>query len=61
MRDLLARHGAADLVTATADGLQATLLPFLYEPTVGKHGRVYGHLARGEALAIVRWTTSYAG
>jgi len=71
VRDLLARHGAADLVTATADGLQATLLPFLYEPTVGKHGNLYGHLARangqwrsparGEALAIVRWTTSYAG
>lgn len=69
VRDLLTRHGAADLVTATADGLQATLLPFLYEPTVGKHGSLYGHLARangqwrsparGEALAIVRGPDAY--
>lgn len=27
VRDLLTRHGAADLITATASGLLATLLP----------------------------------
>jgi hypothetical protein len=31
MRDLLAHHGAADLVTATSDGVVATLLPFVYD------------------------------
>ena len=37
-RELLARHGAADLVTLTADGLLATMLPFAYEPAAGDHG-----------------------
>ncbi len=44
MRELLTRHGAAELVTATASGLTATLLPFLYESTVGEHGALLGHL-----------------
>ncbi len=69
VHNLLARHGAADLVTATADGLKSTLLPFLYEPSVGRHGSLYGHLARangqwrlpvlGEALVIVRGPDAY--
>jgi len=32
VQDLLARHGAADLITLTEDGLLATMLPFAYEP-----------------------------
>jgi hypothetical protein len=62
--ELLARHGAADLITLTADGLIATMLPFAYEPAAGGHGALYGHVARnngqwrkpaiGESLAIVR-------
>jgi transcriptional regulator len=69
VRDLLANHGAADLVTATSDGLQATFLPFLYDPSVGERGALLGHLARnndhwraepvGEALVIVRGPDAY--
>jgi transcriptional regulator len=69
VRDLLARHGAADLITLTADGLLATMLPFAYEPAAGEHGALYGHVARnndqwrkpaqGESLAIVRGPDAY--
>ena len=67
--ELLAKHGAADLITLTEDGLIATLLPFLYDPSVGEHGALYGHVARnndqwrkpalGESLAIVRGPDAY--
>ena len=46
VRALLENHGAADLVTATDDGLLATFLPFVFEPDVGRHGALLGHLAR---------------
>src|SRR5580700_10988020 len=73
VRELLARHGAADLITLTSDGLLATMLPFAYEPSVGEHGAqwgtLYGHVARnndqwrkpalGESLAIVRGPDAY--
>src|SRR5216683_3133064 len=69
VRELLARHGAADLITLTADGLLATMLPFAYEPAVGEQGALYGHVARnndqwrkpalGESLAIVRGPDAY--
>ena len=69
VRELLTHPGAADLVTATASGLTATLLPFVYDPTVGEHGALLGHLARnndqwreqviGEALVIVRGPDAY--
>ena len=69
VRELLARHGAADLITLTADGLLATMLPFAYEPAAGEHGALYGHVARnndqwrqpalGESLAIVRGPDAY--
>ena len=51
--ELLANIGAADLVTATAEGLLATMLPA--DPrsrpgpstqAVGAHGRLMGHVAR---------------
>ncbi|HEY3685909.1 MAG TPA: FMN-binding negative transcriptional regulator [Streptosporangiaceae bacterium] len=67
--ELLADHGAADLVTATPEGLVATLLPFVYEPDSGEHGALLGHVARnndqwrlpaqGESLVIVRGPDAY--
>ncbi|HWG01200.1 MAG TPA: FMN-binding negative transcriptional regulator [Trebonia sp.] len=67
--ELLRHHGAADLVTVTADGLAATMLPFVYVPAAGEHGALHGHLARnndqwrrpaqGESLAIVRGPDAY--
>ncbi len=69
VRELLDRHGAADLVTATPDGLIATLLPFIHDSRVGEHGALLGHLARnndqwrttphGDALVIVRGPDAY--
>jgi transcriptional regulator len=57
--ELLRNHGAADLVTVTAEGLMATMLPFIYEPpddakaggarSVGQHGALHGHLAQNNA------------
>src|SRR6476661_4131693 len=49
--ELLANIRAAELVTATADGLLATMLPLLHEPAgaspeAGDHGRLMGHVAR---------------
>ena len=62
--ELLANHGAADLVAMTPEGLVATHMPFVWVPTAGPHGSLQGHVARnndqwrlpvtGEALAIVR-------
>jgi transcriptional regulator len=67
--ELLTHHGAADLITSTEQGLQATFLPFLYDPAVGGHGSLLGHVARnndqwklptiGEAMVIVRGPDSY--
>jgi transcriptional regulator len=73
VRELLARHGAADLITLTADGLLATMLPFVYEQNADQQGSgwgaLYGHVARnndqwrkpalGESLAIVRGPDAY--
>ncbi|HEY6791467.1 MAG TPA: FMN-binding negative transcriptional regulator [Trebonia sp.] len=73
-RELLARHGAADLVTLTDEGLVATMLPFAYVPPGedgkdGDLGALHGHVARnnpqwklparGEALAILRGPDAY--
>jgi transcriptional regulator len=67
--ELLHHHGAADLVTVTADGLVATMLPFVYMPEAGARGALHGHLARnnpqwklpaqGEAMAIVHGPDAY--
>jgi transcriptional regulator len=66
---LLARPAAANLVTMTDHGLLATLLPFVYEPSVGECGALQAHMARnnpqwasatkGEALAIVEGPDAY--
>jgi transcriptional regulator len=52
----------ANLVTVTAEGLMATPLPLMLDPSEGEHGVLYGHLAKanpqcrlpplGEALVI---------
>lgn len=64
--ELLTHHGAADLITATPEGVVATMLPFVYDPDTGT---LRGHLARnndqwrrpviGEALVIVRGPDAY--
>jgi len=46
VRALLDNHGAADLITATDDGLLATFLPFVFDPAAGEHGALLGHVAR---------------
>ncbi|MDQ0924469.1 transcriptional regulator [Pseudarthrobacter sp. W1I19] len=66
---LLARPGAANLVTMTPQGLLATLVPIVFDPDVGEHGALQGHLARnntqwsepavGEALAIIQGADAY--
>jgi len=60
---------AADLVTVTEDGLVGTFLPLLFDPSVGDHGALRGHVARkndqwkrpaiGEALVIVHGDDAY--
>jgi transcriptional regulator len=69
VHELLTRHGAADLITLTADGLLATMLPFAYESAAGQRGALLGHVARnndqwrepalGDALVIVRGPDFY--
>jgi transcriptional regulator len=69
IRDLLTRPAAANLVTMTSRGLLATLLPFVYDPSVGEHGALLAHVARnnsqwsepaiGESLMIVQGADAY--
>jgi len=64
--ELLGSITAADLVTATSDGLIATFLPLLYDPSKRS---LLGHVARnnphwrscpsGESLVIVRGPDAY--
>ena len=66
VHQLLAQQGAADLVTAGADGLEATMLPFVYDR---ERATLQGHFARNnqhwrqvdgrEALVIVRGPDFY--
>jgi transcriptional regulator len=66
VQQLLTHHGAADLITHGPAGLEATMLPFVYD---ADHGTLLGHLARNndhwkradgqQALVIVRGPDSY--
>lgn len=66
---LLTRPAAANLVTMTSQGLLATLLPFVYDPSVGEHGALLAHVARnnsqwsepaiGESLMIIQGADAY--
>ncbi|MDQ0028881.1 FMN-binding negative transcriptional regulator [Arthrobacter bambusae] len=69
LSELLAQPGAANLVTMTSQGLLATFLPLVYDPSVGEHGALHGHLARtnlqsseppiGESLVIIQGADAY--
>lgn len=69
VHSLLAKPGAANLITMTDQGLLATLLPFAFNPGVGAHGSLQAHMARnnpqwtalptGEALAIIQGPDDY--
>ena len=69
VRALLARPAAANLVTMTSQGILATLIPFVFDPTVGEHGALLGHLARnnaqwseppiGESLVLIQGSDAY--
>ena len=75
VRELVGHLGAGELITATADGLFATLLPLIWAPVAqaGERdpilGRLMGHVARnnrqwkttaiGEAMVIVRGPDAY--
>ena len=69
LQSLLAGHGAGELITATARGLLATLLPFVHDTGAGPHGALLGHLARnndqwqlpvqGEAMVVLRGPDAY--
>jgi transcriptional regulator len=66
---LMGETRVANLVTATAEGLMATLLPLFLDETEGPHGVLYGHLARAnpqwkaaptaDALAIFMGPDAY--
>ena len=59
----------ANVITATAEGLMASPLPLLLDPSEGDYGVLYGHLARanrqwtaapnGEALAVFMGPDAY--
>jgi transcriptional regulator len=74
VRELLRNPGAANLITATAEGLLATMLPLVFDegesrPGLGPWGALMGHVARnnrqwhvpavGEALVIVQGPDAY--
>ena len=69
INDLLTKPAAVNLVTATAQGILATMLPLIYEPFIGEHGALHGHLARnnpqwsapalGESLVILQGADAY--
>lgn len=46
---LLLETRAADLVTVGDNGLTVSMIPFLYDPSDGRHGSLLGHLARPNA------------
>ena len=46
--------GAANLVTATAGGPIATLVPFVHDPSVGARGALLGHLFPALGIRIDR-------
>ncbi|MFF2299372.1 FMN-binding negative transcriptional regulator [Arthrobacter sp. NPDC058127] len=69
IHDLLTRPSAANLVTMSPQGLLATFLPLIYDPAIGEHGALHGHLARtnpqwsepaiGESLVIIQGADAY--
>jgi transcriptional regulator len=65
---LLSSISAVDLISPGPDGLLATFLPMIYDPSGGPRGALLGHVARnnphwrdasGESLVIVRGPDAY--
>lgn len=65
---LLERVEAADIVSMTPDGLTATFMPFVWDPTVGEHGALLTHMMRvnpqwrgstGEVLVLANGLDHY--
>lgn len=69
IHDLLNGPSTANLITMTQEGMLATLLPFVYDATIGEYGALHAHVARnntqwskptiGEALAIIEGPNAY--
>lgn len=69
VQDLLTAPAAAHLITMTASGILATMLPLHFNPSAGERGALTGHLARnnsqwsepaiGEALVIMQGADAY--
>ncbi len=69
IHDLLNAPSAANLITMTQEGMLATLLPFVYDATIGDHGALHTHVARNntqwseptisESLAIIQGPDAY--
>ena len=74
VRELLRNPGAADLITTTAEGMLATMLPLVYDEPgsrgeLSEWGALLGHVARnnrqwkvptdGQTLVIVRGPDAY--
>ncbi|PYI69785.1 transcriptional regulator [Arthrobacter livingstonensis] len=69
IHDLLNGPSTANLITMTQEGMLATMLPFVYDATIGDHGALHTHVARnntqwsqpatGESLAIIQGTDAY--
>ena len=68
-RELLVGIRAADLITATSDGLFGTFLPLIYDAAPGGFGSLVGHVARknehwrlepqGESMVIAHGPDGY--
>ncbi len=68
-RELLMGMRAADLISVTDQGLYGTFLPLIFEPSIGEHGALLGHVARkndhwrldtiGDSLVIVHGPDGY--
>jgi transcriptional regulator len=69
LRKIIREARLSTLVTATAEGLVATPLPLLLDETEGRHGVLYGHVAKanpqwraspiGDALVIFSGPNAY--
>jgi len=57
IKTLIDSHATGQLITATADGPLATLVPWVHQDNGTEYGRLLGHLARGND----HWHTPHLG
>jgi len=57
IKTLIDSHATGQLITATADGPLATLVPWVHHDNGTEYGRLLGHLARGND----HWHTPHLG